>query len=170
LPSIPVPKYEEVVLDTIDPKTQKPVRVPSLGYIAKYILATSPVIRAKNIRQLAMEIGIPYTNVRQWFQQGNSPNMKNLSTIFANLNTDVVQFYMQWEGFSHTTASRHGAVIDRIAGVLSKPEHAQKLLAILLEEQRLGLLSSFLDQTAAQLGVDSDHPIRAISRMDDHRR
>lgn len=161
---IPVPDITVVETDRIDPETGKKLVVPHLGDVVKVILATSPAIPATNIKQLSEQIGISYTNVRQWFHHGTSPNLENLSKICGNLNTDVIQFLLQWEGFAHTTASRHGVVLDRIAGVLSNPQHAQKLLAILLEEKSLGLLESFLDQTAAQLGVDPDHPVRSIDR------
>jgi hypothetical protein len=164
LSEIRVPEIEKISLGRTDPETGETETTDHLGDIVKWILATSPAIPAQNLKQLSERIGISYTNVRQWFEHGNSPNLKNLSIICANLRTDPIQFLLHWPDFTTSLGNRHGMVFDRIAGVLSKPDHAEKLLAILLEEQKLGLLESFLDQKAAELGVNPDHHVRSLER------
>lgn len=158
---IPVPDPAQIRLGQTNPATGRPWH---LGDVVKYLLATSPTIRAKNVKQLSEELGLSYTVVRQWYREGTSPNLENLTVICERLNTTPVQFFLQWGPFNQTLAQRHGAVFDRIASVLVRPENAHKLLAILLEVHKLGLLESFLEYKGAELGVTPDHPVRSIER------
>lgn len=148
----------------VDPKTGEPWTTLDLGDVLKYILATSPSIKAENYKQLSEELGLSYATVRDWYTKGSSPNLESLSNICARLNMNPVQLFLQWEEFTHNLAQRHGAVFDRIAAILATPENAQKLLNILLEEKGLGILDSFLDHKSAELGVNPEHPVRSLNR------
>ena len=56
------------------------------------------------------------------------------------------------------------ALFDQMASVVHKPESAAKLLAVLREQAKLGLLESFIDMKAAELGVHPTYQVRSIER------
>jgi hypothetical protein len=108
--------------------------------------------------------------VRDWYKKQTAPNLETLTQICDRLGTDVVHFFLQYHEFNDSTRSAHRAVIESMASIVSRPESALKLLAILREEQKLGLVDSFLDQKSSELGVNPIHTIRSIGRPAAHRK
>ena len=105
-----------------------------------------------------------YTTVRDWYKKETAPNLRTLSEICEKLGTDVVNFFLQYAEFTDTMRSPYRALFDQMASVVHKPESAAKLLAVLREQAKLGLLESFIDMKAAELGVHPTYQVRSIER------
>lgn len=161
---IPDVKVRRVLTGKLEHGTGNPLTIPHLGDVVRYLLANSPLVGAKNINQLADILGLRQSTVRDWFKKQTAPNLETLTHICERLGTDVVHFFLQYPEFSDSTRSAHRAVVESMASIVSRPEAAAKLLAILREEQKLGLVDSFLELKSAELGVNPTHPIRSIER------
>lgn len=137
---------------------------PNLGDVVRHILRESPLVGARNIHELSDRLGLGYTTVRDWYKKGTAPNLETLSEICEKLGTDVVNFFLQYPEFTHTMRSPYRAIFDQMASIVHKPESAAKLLAVLREQAKLGLLDSFIDMKAAEFGVDPDYSVRSLER------
>lgn len=137
---------------------------PNLGDVVRFLLRESPLVGASNIHQLADRIGLGYTTVRDWYKKGTAPNLETLSEICERLGTDVVNFFLQYPEFTNTMRSPYRAIFDQMASVVHRPESAAKLLAVLRELAKLGLLEGFIDMKSAEFGVDPDYSVRSLER------
>lgn len=137
---------------------------PNLGDVVRLLLRESPLVGATNIHELADRLGLGYTTVRDWYKKETAPNLRTLSEICEKLGTDVVNFFLQYAEFTDTMRSPYRALFDQMASVVHKPESAAKLLAVLREQAKLGLLESFIDMKAAELGVHPTYQVRSIER------
>lgn len=161
---IPEVKVRRVHTGLFEPGTTNPMTIPHLGDVVRYLLRNSPLVGAKNVNQLADILGLRQSTVRDWYKKETAPNLETLTAICLRLGTDVVHFFLQYPEFSDTARSPHRAVADAIASMVSRPDSAVRLLAILREQQKLGLIDAFLDFKASELGVNPTYAIRSIDR------
>jgi hypothetical protein len=163
LEQIPGVEVRRIGTGELDENGQE-ITVPHLGDVVLYLLSTSHAIGARNVTQLAKELGLRQSTVRDWYDKGTAPNLETLTKICIRLGTDVVHFLLQWPEFSDAARTPHRVIFDRMASIVGKPETAEKLLRVLQAQQRFGLLETFIDLKAAELQVHPTYPVRSIDR------